>query len=844
MFSILLEVPATPSSTIPADPNVLLPIPAGGWLFAQAEDWVELEGEENRTKYFCRRCGKEAGPYNSELSRKVAMRQHRKVYCKRGTTASTPKTPRIPKTPKSPKPQRDWSSSYSYSSSRLSSTRTRRTASRSSLDVSEIFPDGHAYVPLYPEPPRLPPVQFHSCWNCPSTVPYFEGLSCLQVCSSCWALSVFCTAQCWRCNGILSFVAGKSKLTCKLCDADNFIVDAAMFQKQNELSRASALPSLGKRIRADSTTTEVQIKKSKVTQPENKIGRPKKDPKDEKSGDLSYRQRLFRTFNQLRHAKQRGRRRADIFFQLPQRDKYPSYYEVISNPITLGDVRENIRMGSYEGQLDKYKDDFLRVFKNAQLYNEPGSQVYEDAVHLQGMFLRQFKELRKEYGHKHCKDNLLTPKVPGKKEKGEDSKSVADGDSDVDMMSLSETSDSSRALQTMEEDTDFDPATMDGDDDDWERQQKNKYKKKKKGKKARSDSAPTVSQERSPASSSSTAAVKQKMRKERRKEQRREKRQLKQKTFNEIANKLERDGDAETVKSMSEEEKYKWIYNEVFFVKTEDGDNRAALFISLPLKKDYPDYYQQSFVPIAMSTIKKRIKRGTYKDRPSKFLEQFQKVFQNAKEYNREGSQIYVDADELEKVVVAKYTIAFGKRKPATLQKTSSQTLVKTNDQKRKRSGSSKSRSGSEVDTQSNVVEEASAVTPRSRKTNKGRDGRAEGVEAVSLQQDAENEKKKKKKRRTEPIKTRTESIKAEAEIDKGGAASPSPLTLQLNHAGAADVGSTSASPLHRSKKSKATITKLNTLFKSVVDKMMTCTDRYGRVRWCVILYTMFMHSN
>ncbi|OBZ79208.1 Chromatin structure-remodeling complex subunit snf21 [Grifola frondosa] len=63
----------------------------------------------------------------------------------------------------------------------------------------------------------------------------------------------------------------------------------------------------------------------------------------------------------------------------------------------------------------------------------------------------------------------------------------------------------------------------------------------------------------------------------------------------------------------------------------------------------YPDYYQLIEQPIALSTIRKRINGNQYKS-VLEFRDDMRLMFNNARTYNQEGSYVYMNADEMEKV--------------------------------------------------------------------------------------------------------------------------------------------------------------------------------------------------
>ncbi|CAG8536798.1 6105_t:CDS:10 [Acaulospora colombiana] len=77
------------------------------------------------------------------------------------------------------------------------------------------------------------------------------------------------------------------------------------------------------------------------------------------------------------------------------------------------------------------------------------------------------------------------------------------------------------------------------------------------------------------------------------------------------------------------------------------GRRIARLFTSLPDKKRYPDYYEEIKKPISLEIIKKKIERNDYQDERELKVD-LELMFENAKRYNVEGSQIYNDAVELQ----------------------------------------------------------------------------------------------------------------------------------------------------------------------------------------------------
>ncbi|XP_074645019.1 protein polybromo-1-like isoform X2 [Tubulanus polymorphus] len=86
-----------------------------------------------------------------------------------------------------------------------------------------------------------------------------------------------------------------------------------------------------------------------------------------------------------------------------------------------------------------------------------------------------------------------------------------------------------------------------------------------------------------------------------------------------------------------------------------EENNRAliGIFMELPSKKDYPDYYQVISEPMDMSMIERKIVEDKYHSE-QELISDFEVMFNNARHYNEEDSQVYRDAETLEKVLKKK----------------------------------------------------------------------------------------------------------------------------------------------------------------------------------------------
>ncbi|KAJ3562092.1 hypothetical protein NP233_g9787 [Leucocoprinus birnbaumii] len=92
----------------------------------------------------------------------------------------------------------------------------------------------------------------------------------------------------------------------------------------------------------------------------------------------------------------------------------------------------------------------------------------------------------------------------------------------------------------------------------------------------------------------------------------------------------------------------------VLACEDETGRKRCELFRELPDKRDYPDYYQLISQPIALSHLRKRANSNYYKNVQT-YKDDWTLMFNNARTYNQEGSWVYVDAEEMEKVFLATF---------------------------------------------------------------------------------------------------------------------------------------------------------------------------------------------
>ncbi|RWS21651.1 Protein polybromo-1-like protein, partial [Leptotrombidium deliense] len=80
------------------------------------------------------------------------------------------------------------------------------------------------------------------------------------------------------------------------------------------------------------------------------------------------------------------------FNRLPSKRFYPDYYMEIKHPMSLAKIKAKIKNGAYKNSVDVVEDMNL-MFDNAKRYNRPDSKIFKDAVRLQKVMHIKAKEL-------------------------------------------------------------------------------------------------------------------------------------------------------------------------------------------------------------------------------------------------------------------------------------------------------------------------------------------------------------------------------------------------------------------------------------------------------------------
>merc|ERR1712232_556919 len=85
----------------------------------------------------------------------------------------------------------------------------------------------------------------------------------------------------------------------------------------------------------------------------------------------------------------------DIFMELPSRDLYPDYYQLIKAPIALAQIEERLVRKAYAGyEINSFHKDMKLLKSNACAYNQSGSQVFNDAIKIEKYVEKALKKVK------------------------------------------------------------------------------------------------------------------------------------------------------------------------------------------------------------------------------------------------------------------------------------------------------------------------------------------------------------------------------------------------------------------------------------------------------------------
>ncbi|XP_059081440.1 protein polybromo-1-like isoform X3 [Tigriopus californicus] len=368
-----------------------------------------------------------------------------------------------------------------------------------------------------------------------------------------------------------------------------------------------------------------------------------------------------------------GNRPLHLAFRLlPSQTRYPEYYKVITDPLDLKLIGAKIRDNVYE-TLDELEEDLSLVFKNAMHFNEPGSLIYRDAKTLAKLV-------------KTKKYELEVNKVARENRGSRTRRSIVKKFYSTELAELQY--EDSESEESEGEDIDY-------DDPLWALYGHVRYFETPSGVKLGEPFLNLPSKRELP-DYYEVISQPMSLNQIRKKLKGNEYSQLSNlaedlqvmfencKAYNRPDSRLYKEGvklqkitNAKLEELQLEEEedvqahdesgapiktprsprdpmrkRMRVLYNTVLNHKR-NGVQIISMFMEKPSKKDYPDYYEIISSPMDMNTINEKIKNAQYKSEDD-MISDMKQMFTNCRRYNEDGSDIYEDANVLEKVLMAK----------------------------------------------------------------------------------------------------------------------------------------------------------------------------------------------
>uniref|UniRef100_A0A3Q3GZM9 Protein polybromo-1 n=1 Tax=Kryptolebias marmoratus TaxID=37003 RepID=A0A3Q3GZM9_KRYMA len=385
-----------------------------------------------------------------------------------------------------------------------------------------------------------------------------------------------------------------------------------------------------------------------------------------------------------------GRLVSELFQKLPSKMQYPDYYAIIKEPIDLKIIAQKIQVGHYRSISAMAKDIDLLV-KNAKTYNEPGSQVFKDANTIKKIFAQKKSEI--EHGepikssirirnkrfaqgdrlsaitmalqYESDEEGILSGSVHYDEGESEAESLTSNIDMSNPIFQLYEAVRGARNSQGQLISEPFLQLPSRKDYPDYYQQIsqptclhqiKNKMKNNEYESVEHINADLTLLLENAkrynvPHSSIYKRALKLQ--------------HIQQMKRKELLQRAEDDGDSmlssatsdtsstkrKSYKKNTKKNRMKALLVAVTEAREAGTGRRLCdLFMVKPSKKDYPDYYKVILEPMDLRTIEHNIRSDKYMTEDS-MVEDMKLMFRNARHYNEEGSQVYNDADILEKIM-------------------------------------------------------------------------------------------------------------------------------------------------------------------------------------------------
>ncbi|KAF5579007.1 chromatin structure-remodeling complex subunit RSC1 [Fusarium pseudoanthophilum] len=283
-----------------------------------------------------------------------------------------------------------------------------------------------------------------------------------------------------------------------------------------------------------------------------------------------------------------GEQLAAGFQRIPNRRTLPDYFEIIAEPIAFSTIRGKTQKKQY-GSFAEFVKDVAQICHNAQVYNRPSAPIFGAAVRLREILVQELKKLV-EKGHINANDAQLP-----------------------DLGELPPAEESPPADDDEEDEEDDDEEDEEEDDDDDDDDDSDDEGGRRRGRRRRGVG-----------------------------------RRDQDKDYEDDSHK--RRGRPPSVLTPNEA-RIASLLKGLRKPKDAAGNLLVHPFEKLPDKAAVPDYYTTILNPIALDNIKKKAKRKKYQS-IDHVLQDLNLMFENAKRYNEDDSEVYKAAVELQKEAV------------------------------------------------------------------------------------------------------------------------------------------------------------------------------------------------
>jgi len=380
-----------------------------------------------------------------------------------------------------------------------------------------------------------------------------------------------------------------------------------------------------------------------------------------------------------RYRREDGSDLCETFVRAPKRRTEPSYYEIVTDPIDMLRIQQKLKMDEYTN-MEELKADFELLFKNALSYYKKGTQEFKDATEMGELFAKALEKVeagedpsvalgnREDSGEDEDlsetleelfasvmtatdtadKDRLLHLMfrlLPSQKRYPEYYKTI-EKPLDLKMIATKIVENKYTSTNELEEDVSImcknaqifnEPGSIIYKDARVILKTiKQKNFELEAAKKARENRG-TRARSRGPAQSRKQYAA-----------------EIANMSYEESESEEGSEGEEGIDKAQAEDPLWA-LFSFIRYFKTNKGDPLAEPFLTLPSKRELPDYYESIKNPISLNIIRKNLKAEKYGSDVEKLYKDMNKMFDNCKEYNRPESRLFKDANRLQKLLKNKY---------------------------------------------------------------------------------------------------------------------------------------------------------------------------------------------